>query len=316
LIQVLPLRQIKVGRQFPCRIVNKLKEGETGMSLQTILALVTGDASDRTVLDTALAVAVPGPAEIIALHVKADPQSIIPLLGDGMSGTMAGEVTAATERDAASRAAAVRSTFEDWSRDKNIALEPTTSTAERAGAVACWRELVGREDEAAAYLGRNADLIVLARRGDVPGIGAIEACLFNSGRPVLIAPSQSPTKLGRHIGILWNGSSQAARAVGDAMPLLRHAERVTVYTTGSEGRAPAAGDFARRLSRMGITTMLDMVRLEGRSAGEALIGAAERDGVDLIVMGGYGHGRFRELILGGVTRYAIERSRTAVLLSH
>ena len=150
----------------------------------------------------------------------------------------------------------------------------------------------------------------------MPGLGTIEGCLFNSGRPVLLAPVQKPSRLGRHVCILWNGSSQAARAVGDAIPLLRRAERVTVYTTGVEGLAPPAGDVARRLSKMGITTRVDLVELEGRSAAEALMEAVERDEVDLIVMGGYGHSRFRELILGGVTRVVIERSRTAALLSH
>lgn len=287
------------------------------MAPQSILAVLAGEGSDRVVLDTTLDVSDPETAEITVLYVKPDPQLAIPLLGDGLSGAMAGEVIAAIERDAEIRAKEARSAVELWSREMGI---PIATTAESFAAepkrMVVWRELVGREDDAAAYLGRNADLIVLARREDMPGMGTIEACLFNSGRPVLLAPSEKRGKLGRHVGILWNGSSQAARAVAEAMPLLRSAGKVTVYTTGAEGPAPSAGDLGRRLSRMGITTMVDLVRQNGRSAGEVLMDAAERDEVDLIVMGAYGHGRFQELILGGVTRLALERSRIAALLSH
>ena len=287
------------------------------MCLQSILAVVTGDGKDRAVLDTALAVSASEPAEITVLHVKTDPQYAIPLMGDGLSGTISGEFIAAMERETEIRAKKARSAFESWSRETGTAVEAAEGAVLiRAKVTAVWREVVGREDELPAYLGRNADLIVLARREDMPGLGTVEACLFNSGRPVLLAPLQQPSKLGRHVGILWNGSSQAARAVADAKSLLRKAERVTVYTTGAEGLAPSAGDVARRLSRMGISTLVDMVRLEGRSAAGALMEAVERDEVDLIVMGGYGHSRFREMILGGVTRLVIEQSRTAALLSH
>jgi nucleotide-binding universal stress UspA family protein len=287
------------------------------MSPQSILAVVTGEVRDRAVLDTARTIAEPEPAEIIVLHVKVDPQSVIPLMGDGLSGSMVGEVISAIERDAEIRAKQARSTFELWGRESGTTIGRAGAAAPLQGKVtAVWREIVGHEDDVAARLGRNTDLIVLARREDMPGMGTIEACLFNSGRPVLLAPTQIARSLGHHIGVLWNGSSQAARAVGDAIPLLRNAERVTVYTTGAEGPAPTGGDLARRLSRMGIRAVLDLVRLDGTAAGEALMGAAEQDQVDLIVMGGYGHSRFRELILGGVTRLVIERSGTAALLSH
>jgi nucleotide-binding universal stress UspA family protein len=284
------------------------------MSAHTILAVVSGDTGDRAVLDTAVAVAAPELGVIDALHVKADPREVLPLLGEGIS--MAGEVIAAIERDSAARAAQARAVFDQWSGERKVTVQPTDTGQTMGGVTAIWREVTGRESEAASYLGRNADLLVLARREDMPGMGTIEACVFNSGRPVLLAPATVPTKLGRHIGVFWNGSCQAARAVGDAMELLRQAERVTVYTTGAEGPAPTAGELARRLSRVGITTLVDMVSPGVRIPAEALMTAAERDGIDLIVMGGYGHGRFREMILGGVTRAVIETGRTAVLLAH
>lgn len=286
------------------------------MSAHTILAIVTGEPSDRAVLDAALAVAAPEAVEITALHVKADPQAVIPLLGDGLTGVMAGEVIAAIERDAAARAAQARAVFDRWSRERKVAIEPPQATQTVSGVAAVWRELTGREDDAAAYLGRNADLLVIARREDMHGMGTVEACLFSSGRPVLLAPTAPSAKFGSHVGVFWNGGCQAARAVGDAMLLLGNAQRVTIYTTGAEGPAPTAGDLARRLTRMGITTLVDLVSPGLNSTANALLSAAERDGVDFIVMGGYGHGRFREMILGGVTRVVIETGRTAALLSH
>ena len=296
------------------------------MNPHSLLAVVTGEASDRAVLDTALSVAEPEAAEITVLHVKADPQSVIPVLGDGLSGAVAGQMMAAMEEEVEIRAKGARSTFDIWSREAGIPIGgPVFTTSVQGKVSAIWREVMGRANNTAGYLGRNADLAVLARSGDITGSDAIESCLFNSGRPVLLAPSQGVSQLGRHIGIFWNGSSQAARAVAEAIPLLRKAERVTVYTTGAEGRAPTGGDLSRRLSKMGLTVVVDLVRpaLERHGEtfdlepdGQALIKAAERDGVDLIVMGGYGQSRFRELILGGVTSLVIERGRIAALLSH
>ena len=195
------------------------------MLAHTILAIVTGEPSDSAVLEAALAVAAPEAVEITALYVKADPQRVIPLLGDGLSGAMAGEVIAAIERDDATRATQARAGFDQWSRERKVAIQPAPAAQAISGVAAIWRELTGREDDAAAYLGRNADLLILARREDMPGMGTVEACLFNSGRPVLLAPTAPSAKFGSHVGVFWNASCQAARAVGDAMPLLRNAQR-------------------------------------------------------------------------------------------
>jgi nucleotide-binding universal stress UspA family protein len=220
------------------------------------------------------------------------------------------------EREATARARKARAVFDTWCGEAKITARASDSGSALTSSAATWRELVGQEDDEVALVARNVDVVLLARRDDMRGTDLVAFCLFNSGRPMLLTPPSVPAKLGGHIGIFWNGGVQSARAVGDAMPLLRRSDRITVYTTGAEGPAPSAGDLARRLSQAGMTTMVDMVSPGIKSAAVPLLEAAERDDVDLIVMGGFGHGRFRELIFGGVTKAVVQNSRAAAFLSH
>ena len=147
----------------------------------------------------------------------------------------------------------------------------------------------------------------------------LEGALFQSGRPVLVVPeawtSFTPP---REIVIAWNGSREAARAVNDAMPLLRHAGGamlVTVDGAGQESEDPGAA-IAAHLSRHGLAITVKQVPALGRDSHEAVLDEARFAGADLIVSGGYGHTRLREWVFGGFTRGILDRSGVPLLLSH
>jgi nucleotide-binding universal stress UspA family protein len=146
----------------------------------------------------------------------------------------------------------------------------------------------------------------------------IEAVLFGSGRPVLIVPShQGPSQFGTVV-IAWDEGRPAARAVADALPLLAMAERVEVVTVGTHGRDlnRHSSHLVRHLARHGIEAqMMNLARDQGSVASTLLSHAADVT-ADLIVMGGYGHSRLREIVLGGTTRRILQTMTVPVLMAH
>lgn len=173
---------------------------------------------------------------------------------------------------------------------------------------------------------RRADLTIMTR----PEAGAheeahehvFEAVLFGSGRPVLLAPpGWEGDSLSDRILIAWNARREAARAVADSLPLLTKAREVVIATIDAVpsdgGHGPAPGkDLAVHLERHGVNVRVNNVDGMGRTEGQAVMDEAAAFDANLIVMGGYGHGRAQEWLWGGVTRELTERSRTPLLLSH
>ncbi|MGB5708901.1 MAG: universal stress protein [Arenicellales bacterium] len=141
---------------------------------------------------------------------------------------------------------------------------------------------------------------------------------FESGRPVLVIPNSGPKEtIGQSVLVAWDGSREASRAIHDALPFLNKASKVDIVsvTTAKEVDLPSA-DIASHLSRHGISVETQQTDAKGTDVGTVLTSLASESGADLIVMGAYGHSRFRELILGGVTRHVLESMPVPVLMTH
>jgi nucleotide-binding universal stress UspA family protein len=168
--------------------------------------------------------------------------------------------------------------------------------------------------------GRVFDMIVLARPGDEwqsPSMVTLESALFDSGRPVLIAPPTSPRSLATNILIAWNSSTEQARTTADAMPLLRLAERITICTVeGATVAGPSGEQMARSLKLNGIAVETITIKPNKRAAGEVLLAKAEELGCDLIVKGAYTQSRLRQMIFGGTTRHILANAKLPVLMAH
>lgn len=173
-----------------------------------------------------------------------------------------------------------------------------------------------------------ADLIVLGQRDpadneafDDPHF--VESVVLQCGRPALVVPYAGAfPKVGKTILVAWNGSREAARAIHDALPFLRRAESVDVV---SWGKSDVSSDLwlsparyaVEWLARHRVQAQLhDFETAGGNDTGQMLLSRAADLGSDLIVMGAYGHGRMRELVLGGVTRTILTSMTVPVLLSH
>jgi nucleotide-binding universal stress UspA family protein len=181
----------------------------------------------------------------------------------------------------------------------------------------------GRTGEALARACRTADLFVGTRPQDgAPETFRVaEAVLLGSGHACLfVPPGLAPRRSYGTCLVAWNDSREAARAAADAVPLLRQAEHVLVavveeHGAGEQDRVEAGTDIGRYMSRHDISAEVRMIA-GWEEAGAAILNEARMIGADLIVMGGYGHGRFREWILGGATRRVLSEADVPVLMSH
>ncbi|BBK44307.1 hypothetical protein STVA_43270 [Allostella vacuolata] len=172
--------------------------------------------------------------------------------------------------------------------------------------------------EVAAEAARYCDLSLVAWAPDNAAIaGLAEAVVFGSGRPAVLVPDVGADPA--HVVIAWDGSRVAARAVADAAPFLDRATRVTVVSVTDEKALPepdAARRLADRLVRRGVPAAAETIAGGGRAIGAALQACAIDRGAGLLVMGGYGHSRLRDFVLGGATRGILADLRLPVLMSH
>ncbi|MXQ12763.1 universal stress protein [Microvirga makkahensis] len=146
----------------------------------------------------------------------------------------------------------------------------------------------------------------------------IEAALFGSGRPLVIVPYIRTRQEIKTVLVAWDGGVQAARAASDALPLLMLARHVQVVTIGGEENRPhhSVRDLARHLARHGVEVEVRLLCGGGIDVANVLLSHAADSGADLIVMGGYGHSRLRELVLGGTTREILRSMTVPVFMSH
>ncbi|MDP6804108.1 MAG: universal stress protein [Rhodospirillales bacterium] len=169
-------------------------------------------------------------------------------------------------------------------------------------------------------IGRLFDLIVAGRptKGvEQPSFAAVENALFESGRPVLIAPPKSLDIIGETVVIAWNGSVEAARTTALAMPILARAAKVEVLTV-RDGMVPGpSGAEARHhLLRNGIEANATQVSKDERPVGQIILETAGELGADLLVKGAFTHGRVRQIIFGGATQHILDEATLPVLMAH
>lgn len=178
----------------------------------------------------------------------------------------------------------------------------------------------GAELDDAAMEARYFDLTLLPWTGEtVAAQDMAQAVIFGSGRPaILVPPKARPAPL-EHIAIAWDGSRVAARALGDTLPLLTEGGRISVLTVRDEkplsGPDPA-GALASSLQKRGFNAAPVESALGKRTIAEALQDTALSNGAQLLAMGGFGHSRIRDFVLGGATKGILAQLRLPILLSH
>lgn len=173
---------------------------------------------------------------------------------------------------------------------------------------------------------RYADLVIMGQSDpDDPLTGEPELAedvILGSGRPVLMVPYIGALQpIGRKVVVAWDAGREAARAVNDAMPMLEAAGQVLVLIVnprrGPNGHGAEPGaDIATHLARHGVKVEVKVYTQRDLSVGDMLLARIADEGADLVVLGGYGHARMRELVLGGVTRDMLRTMTVPLFMSH
>ena len=219
----------------------------------------------------------------------------------------------AQQAEAQERAESVAAAFDEATRRAGVSAETRRIEAG-----------IGDVPTRFAHIARRFDLSVIGQfesGRDHPSKNTIiEAALFESGRPVLIVPFIQKDRLKLdHVMVCWDGSRAAARAVADAMPFLTRSgtTSIVVADTQSAKSADLPGtDIATHLTRHGVNATIERIPVSKIDVSNAILSYAADTGADLIVMGGYGHSRLREFILGGTTRGMLASMTKPTLMSH
>jgi nucleotide-binding universal stress UspA family protein len=288
------------------------------MAIKSILAVVNGTESSHSALNAAFVLARDLSAHLDVLHVRADPRDAVPILGEGVSGTLVEEIMDVAEKESRERAARARATYEEACKRYDL---PMVEHPDPKRASVAWIEDTGRGEETVSRRGRLTGLIVLPRPTPDSDVGAtmtLNAALFETARPVLVVPpNYAGGPIGTKIAISWNGSKEAARAIAGATVFIERAKEVTVVTAvGETPSAPEVPEMLTYLGWFGIRASTHNLPLTGRIEGEVLFKDCAQIGADLVLMGAYTRNRLRQMILGGVTRYALDNATVPLLMAH
>jgi nucleotide-binding universal stress UspA family protein len=207
-------------------------------------------------------------------------------------------------------------TFGVFMRERDI---PVDTEPDAGGPWACFRAEAPPGDE---FIGQHARLFDLAvvgqpsRGATPPRMVVLETLLFDSGRPVLVVPPSPPARIGETIVIAWNASTETARTVAFARPLLEQANRIFVLTVeGGMVAGPSGDEVARFLGRAGIPAQAVHVQ-QHRGIGETILEQTRKLGADLLVKGAYTQSRLRQMILGGATSHILAMATVPVFMAH
>lgn len=251
-------------------------------------------------------------AEAFGAHVLGVAVSYEPVIPGTVMGGIPPEIIESQRAESNKKARDAVSRFEQAVKRAGVSSETRTISASIAGAA----DQIGR-------IGRRFDLVVVGqpeRQKSLPDEVVDEGVLFESGRPVIFVPfiQKGGMKLDR-IMVCWDGSRAAARAVADAMPFLQKAKQVEIVIIsdkpGKKDEVPGA-DLGQHLARHGLKVDVKRITSPDIDVPSTILSYAADSSADMIVMGGYGHSRLREFVLGGATRGLLESMTVPVLMSH
>jgi nucleotide-binding universal stress UspA family protein len=285
------------------------------MPLRTVFVAVSGGTASDAAVEIASRLAKRFEAHLEGFHVKVDPRDIVMMASDGFGMPISGDWIDKLVTDSTELAAKTKAAFAATVGRHGLAM----ADKPRPGASASWREESGYAPVLVAERARFFDLVVLGRSERVverPHTDTIEETLIHSGRPVLIAPAKVPDRVGEKIALGWNGSAEAVHVLAASLPLLASAREVVLVTVGDDAAASAPA-AAEHLAWHGVTARhRKAMPVSGVGPGEQVLAEARDEGADLLVMGGYGHRPWRELLFGGATRQVVGHSLLPVLIAH
>ncbi len=281
------------------------------MSMKTILVPTKNHDAMQSALETALLLAGRFDSYIEGFALRWQINEFIG--GDMMGGFSPKDYT----QEIAEEARKARQIFESFMEKHNV----PRPAGKKASLSFGWLDEAPEGESFVGSYGRVFDVIVMNRPdANSTGLysGAIESGLFESGRPILLSPPSPPRQIATNVLIAWNCSTEQARAIALAMPLLQKADRVTVLTVngGTGVPGPSAKQLIRYLQCNGISAEPLTAELDGKNTGEAILATAKSLGCDLLIKGAYTQSRLRQMIFGGATQHVLANAPLPVLLAN
>jgi nucleotide-binding universal stress UspA family protein len=280
------------------------------MSYKTVLVYFSGDDRADTLMDVATMVAAQNEAHVIGLYVVPAPR-VMPAVGIHIP-------------------AELIENQRDWYREEAAKIKTRFERKVSGDSVTCeWRTIDAHDpitSRVVADHARMCDLVIIGQpdfdedSADVQNLPA--DILMESGRPLLLVPAVGPVdRLGSSVFVAWNGEREAARAAFDALPLLVNAKTVRLHWVNPEGAnsgidAVPGAELAAAMARHGVKVEAGHSICDDISVGDEVLSRLADHGCDLLVMGGYGHSRFSEMVFGGATRHILRHMTVPVLMSH
>ena len=274
------------------------------MSIKDILVHVDIDSGNKNRLQTAAELARVCESHLTGLYII--PNLIIPMYAEVQ---IPADVIEMQENAAKERSEQAETEFK--------------TITEQVGCQAQWHCVRGYAERQLLLYARYTDLVIMGQAEETGFMSSQsdldDQLVLGAGRPVMMIPYIGvKSTLGKNVMVAWNGSRESVRAVHDALPILQSADQVDVVAVNpgaGEGDIPTA-DICLHLARHGVKAQASQTVAKDLEVGDVLLSRAADRGIDLIVMGAYGHSRLRETVLGGATRHLLEHMTVPVMLSH
>lgn len=286
--------------------------------IKHILYPILGSSSVEPGLITALQVAERFGSHIEAICCRREFGEDMPLIAEEVNLDQFTELARSFDNDEKRRISQARKAFDAVRAAKSVEYVQHPTVAK--GRTASWENVTGDPYRAVVERAGATDLVVVGRTEEGVGAltrGIVESALFGAGARVLLASKEPRATLGEKILIGWNRSASSARALRNAMPLLKEAGEVALVmvTTGAKfGAEPER--VAEFLRLHGIEAAVKEIAPDYRKVSEVLLEEASGMGADLVVAGAFSHSRLREVVLGGVTRDILADGSVPVLMTH
>ena len=288
------------------------------MTFAKILAPLTGGSRDHEVLSGAFVAAESFGAHVTALFVRPDPVETMPFYGEGMSSAIVQEIMDVSKRAADAASQTAQACLATVAGRYGASVQ--SSPARGQGVTASFQEAEGAFADQVGLAARLSDFVVFGAmtENDRPGLGeAFEATLLETGRPVLLLSQSPPTDFAGRIAIAWNASIASAHSVSAALPFLKKAAKIEVLTVLRPNSDPIPTDELRAyLELHGVSVSAREVEGRERAVADVLLDAAAEGGAGMLVAGGYGHHRLRDLFVKGTTRRVVAHASIPCFLVH
>lgn len=292
------------------------------MTIKSILCIFGGSQCELNAVNTALVIGKINNAHISFLHISPNPSSYAGVYGEDV--IAATTILEAIEKENEVRMQKARQHVVSLTAQHNIPLDAPELLVRHASAK--FVHLTGYFEDIIAREGRLNDLVIIGRGAYTQNTlydAAVVSALFSTGRPVLLIPVAKGAMANdwkdKTIAVAWKGTKEASQAIYNAMPFLEKAEKVYVLTVEGNGEVydlEAEAAMVQYLRMHGINGQSIAVAAGNRTPAEALLMRAKELDADFLVMGAYGRSRFREMLLGGVTNYMLEKADIPLLMSH